>query len=364
MNIITTHYKVIIVRLTAIGTQVKTISGFEKNYLIFYIVIFLLPFYTLSQDTTSEKETTLINTVNGTIDADNLGLVLSHEHIMSNFGSNVDSTSIYKEKELFEQVIPYLKKLKAVGVQSIFDCTTAYFGRRVDLLKKISDATGIHIITNTGIYGAANDRYIPPLAYEADLETLSKIWIEEFENGIDGTKIKPGFIKLAFDSGTPSEIDKKLFEAGIRTHLKTGLTLAVHTGNNKEAAQKQLALLEKYNVHPSAWVWVHANAFEDDAFLMEVAKKGAWISLDGVNKNESLLYLERIKRFRKKGILHKILLSHDGNGFPRGGEIRKFDAITQNLVPVLLSNGFTEKEVRQLLVENPKGAYGLIAPYN
>ncbi len=344
--------------------QLKFFFATRKSRLISYAAVLIFPLYLFCQENTQNENTAFMHTVNGTIAVDSLGYVLSHEHIMSNFGSNIDSTSIYKEGKLFEQVIPYLKGLKAAGVQSIFDCTTAYFGRRVDLLKKISDATGIHIITNTGIYGAANDRYVPPMAYEVGLETLSKIWIEEFENGIEGTKIKPGFIKLAFDSGTPSEIDKKLFEAGILTHLKTGLTLAVHTGGNKEAAQTQLALLKKYNAHPSAWVWVHANAFEDVDFLLEVAKKGAWISLDGVKETESHKYLERIKRFRKTGVLHKILLSHDGNGFPRGGEIRKFDAISQNLVPVLLSNGFTENEVHQLLVENPKKAFGIITPNN
>ena len=332
----------------------------KKRTLKYFIAIFLLSFYSNCQEPITDKDSTFTNTVNETINAERLGYVLSHEHIMSNFGKEPDNVSVYDEAELFEQVIPYLKQLKLAGVHSIFDCTTAYFGRRVDLLKKISDSSGIQIITNTGIYGAANDKYIPQMAYGADAVSLSKIWTEEFEKGIDGTTIKPGFIKLAFDAGPPSEIDKKLFEAGLLTHLNTGLTLAVHTGNNPEAVRLQLALLKKYDVDPSAWIWVHADAMENNELLFEVANNGAWISLDGVNTASVQDYLERLKRFREQGLLQKVLLSHDGNGFPKGGEIRKFDAIPQNLIPMLISNGFTEKEVHQLMVENPKKAFGII----
>ena len=199
------------------------------------------------------RVTNQIHTVQGPINTSQLGLTLTHEHIMSNFGSDISETSKYDSLKLFNQVIPYLKQLKSYGVNSIFDCTTKYFGRNVDLLKMISDSTGLQIITNTGIYGAANDRYIPKFAYNAAINAISKVWIGEFENGIEGTKIKPGFIKLAFDNTTtPSKIDIKLFKAGIQTHLKTGLTLVVHTANNQEAVNVQTSLLNEYGVHPSA----------------------------------------------------------------------------------------------------------------
>ncbi len=39
-----------------------------------------------------------------------------------------------------------------------------------------------------------------------------------------------------------SEIDIKLFEAGVITHKNTGLTLAVHTGDNIAAIELQLQI--------------------------------------------------------------------------------------------------------------------------
>jgi len=291
------------------------------------------------------------------VEVDELKFALTHEHLMSNFGKDPSEASQYDETALLNQVIPYIRKIKSLGVNSIFDCTTAYFGRRVDLLKTMADSTGIQIITNTGFYGAANDRYVPEFAFEAAAEEISKVWIEEFEGDIDGTGIRPGFVKLAFDDGIPSEIDKKLFTAGILTHLNTGLTLAVHTSNNPEAADTQLKLLEQYNVSPNAWVWVHANQVEDVELLLMAASKGAWISLDGAKTSNVEEYIDKIDRFRSQNLLHKILLSHDGDGFPMGGEIRKFEAVPQNLIPAMLANGFTEKEINQIMVQNPKEAF-------
>ncbi len=325
-----------------------------KLFIIISVVAFLL---SCKNNNTSQFK---INTIHGTINSHELGLTLTHEHIMSNYGKEISETSSYDSLKLFNQVIPYLKKLKALGVHSIFDCTTEHFGRRVDLLKIISDSTGIHIITNTGFYGAANDRYIPKFAYSASAQSISEIWVDEFENGINGTKIKPGFIKLAFDNDMVlSNIDKKLFEAGILTHLKTGLTLAVHTRENIEAVKLQMKLLNKYNVHPSAWIWTHANKVEDNNILIDLANKGAWISLDGVKESNTSEYVERIKLFKQMNLLHKILLSHDGNGFPKGGDVRKFDAIFKNLIPELLKNGFTMDEINQVMIKNPKNAFGI-----
>ena len=291
----------------------------------------------------------------------NLGLTLSHEHIMSNFGGEPSYDPNYDRMQLFQQVIPYLKKLKALGVSTIFDCTTAYFGRDVKLLRELSDSTGIQIVSNTGFYGAANDRYIPAMAYEKSISDIAAVWIDEFQKGIDGSGIKPGFIKLAFDNGTPSAIDLKLFEAGIQAHLATGLTLAVHTGNNPEAVQKQMELLEKYQVAFSNWIWVHANKSPDDKILLDAAKRGAWISLDGCKSEHIPAYISRLQKFKRNNLLGNILLSHDGNSFPRGKAVRPYHTIPEELIEKLSEEGFTAEEINLLLVKNPWQAFAVVS---
>jgi predicted metal-dependent phosphotriesterase family hydrolase len=300
-----------------------------------------------------------VYTVNGPVNAVDIGFTLSHEHLMSNFGLPIEETDDYNEAELYRQVMPYAKEVNELGVHTLFDYTAAYFGRRVDILKKIADSTGMQIVTNTGIYGAADHRYIPAYAYRDTPEELAARWIDEFENGIDGTGIRPGFMKLAFDSGEPSDVEKKLFEAGVITHLHTGLVIAVHTGANIEAVQVQLEILERYEVSPEAWIWTHANWFQDTGYLLHVASVGGWISLDGVREDNMDEYIARLTAFREAGLLHKVLLSHDGDAWPMGGEIRPFHAISKYLVPLLLENGFSELEIEMLFAKNPGEAYGI-----
>lgn len=309
------------------------------------------------QENFTTKE--FIPTVNGKIDHQELGMTLSHEHIMSNFGGEANYDPNYDRTKLLNQVIPYLRKIRGLGIVTIFDCTTAYFGRDVGLLRELADSTGIQIITNTGFYGAAKDRYVPSLAFEKSIKEIADIWISEFEQGIDQTGIKPGFIKLAFDDGSPSAIDLKLFEAGILMHIATGLTIAVHTGDNPVAAQKQMDLLAKYEVSLDSWIWVHAHKIEDDKILLDAARKGAWISLDGFKSENVEAYIARLKLFKNHNLLDKILLSHDGNSFPRGKTIRPYEAISTVLLDKLSVNGFTPDEIRLLLERNPWKAFAI-----
>lgn len=298
-----------------------------------------------------------IFTVKGPVNPEDLGGSLTHEHIMSNFGAVPLEAGQYDERALFRQVIPYLRKLKSMGVNSIFDCTSAYFGRQPEILKTIADSTGLNIITNTGYYGAANDKYVPEFAIDASAVQIAEAWISEFENGIGDSAIKPGFIKLAFDDGAPSELDVKLFEAGVITHLETDMTLAVHTGNNKEAVEEQLRILNKYNVSLDNWVWVHASQLNDVEYLLKTASGGAWISLDGVKESNVQEYIEILKRFQAEKLLHRVLLSHDGNGFPGGGKIRPFTSVLEHLIPAMRDSGFTSQEVGQIIIHNPKRAF-------
>ncbi|MES2775605.1 MAG: phosphotriesterase [Bacteroidota bacterium] len=300
-----------------------------------------------------------IHTVNGKIKTADLGFSLTHEHIMSNFGAEPGLVSNYDTAKLFQQVFPYLRKVKLQGIHTIFDCTAAYFGRNVQLLKTISDSTGVNIVTNTGFYGASNDKYVPEFAKAATAEAIAAIWINEFDSGIDKTTIKPGFIKLAFDNGHPSDMDLKLFTAGVLTYKKTGLTLVVHTGNNIEAINEMMHILIEQNVQPNAVVWAHANKVESLEVLTNTALQGVWISLDGVKESSVDDYVKQLQFFKSNNLLHKILLSHDGNSFPGGGPVRQYDAIVAFLIPALKTNGFTDADIHQLMIQNPKKAFAL-----
>ena len=302
-------------------------------------------------------------TVAGPITPDQLGTCLTHEHLMSIFGDEPRYDPNYDEAALFAQVVPYLKHVKQLGAKSIFECTGAYFGRDVRRLQQLAQRSGVQIITNTGYYGAANDRYVPPHAYQESAQAIARRWITEFEQGIDGTDVRPGFIKIALDGGPVSAIDAKLVRAAALTHAATGLTMACHTGNNPEGARTALTILREEGVAPAAWIWTHANKVEDINALLPAARAGAWISLDGVRAPDEEEVFERhlryLKEFKEHKLLSQVLLSHDGNSFSRSESIRPYEAIFTALLPRLMEEGFTSAEVQRLMVDNPARAFAI-----
>ena len=308
-----------------------------------------------------------VMTVKGAVMPHELGSVLPHEHILVDFGGAATAgPHRYDFEEVYDFALPHLLKAKEAGVQTLIECTPAYIGRDVRLFRKLSDATGLNIITNTGYYGAGKDRFIPEHAYSESAKQIAKRWIDEWTNGIDGTDIRPGFIKTAFDSGPASEIDLKLFRAAALAHLQTGLTIATHTGGNTEAVETQLAILEEYGISPAAWIWVHAQNVELFEDLLPALEAGAWVSLDGVSESSLQKHLDLTLAARDAGFLPQMMISHDAGwyriGEPDGSpeKFRPYTTVHEKLIPMLKDAGLTQAEIDQLHQSNPQRAFSVL----
>ncbi len=244
----------------------------------------------------------------------------------------------------------------------MFDCTPSFLGRDVVLQKRLADESGLQIVTNTGYYGAVQNKYLPQWAFTETDEQLAERWIAEFENGIDGTSIKPGFIKISVDAPHLSVLHQKLVRAAAITHLRTGLTVCSHTGI-AVAAFEELNLLQKMKVHPSAFVWTHAQAEEDRSLHVKAAKMGAWVSLDGIGWGDFEKYATSIDNLKTAGFLNRVLISHDAGwykpGEKDGGSFTGFTNIFTQLLPILKNKGFSEIDISQLLVKNPAEAFAI-----
>lgn len=311
-----------------------------------------------------KKKEPYINTVNGSISSVQLGKTLIHEHFLVDFiGADKISFDRWNRVEVIEKVLPYLLEATQAGVKSVFDCTPDFLGRDVKLLKMLSEQSGIQIIINTGYYGAVGNKYLPPWALSETAEQLAKRWINEFKNGINGTSVKPGFIKIGVDADGPlSEIHKKLVHAAAITHLKTGLTICSHTGLAK-AALEQLEILKSMEVHPNAFVWVHAQAESEKSYHLNAARQGAWVSLDGIGWGDFDSYTDSIMRLKNEGLLNRVLISHDAGWYkpdePSGGEFRGYTNIFSELLPRLRQKGFSESDFDTLLIINPAEALSI-----
>ena len=299
-----------------------------------------------------------------------MGKTLAHEHIITDFaGAEKNPDLIYQNTDASDKILPFLKELKRSGTNTLVECTPAYIGRNVLLLKQLSTASGLHIITNTGYYAAVGQKYIPRHAFTESTEQIAARWLTEWEEGIEGTDIRPGFIKLGVDGGPLKQIEKKLIRAAALTHLKSGLKIFIHTGD-AAAAWEEADLLMKEGIGAEAFIWVHAQNDTRGDTQVELAKKGCWISLDGVNEQAGALerYTDFITRMKSEGLLHKLLISHD-DGFAvekmggdsifspyQNGNTYPYNSIFTKLKPALLKSGISAEEFNSLVKENPAKA--------
>jgi len=241
----------------------------------------------------------------------------------------------------------------------LVECTPEWLGRDVALLQKLSAASGLQIVTNTGYYGAGKEKFLPKHAYTDSAKQLAARWIDEWKNGIKNTGIRPGYIKSGVDAYPLSDMQAKLVEAAALTHLSTGLTFGIHTGNGK-AALEELKIIEATGVQPSAWVWIHAQNETDRSIHINIAKKGGWISFDGFHKTVLGQYISFLKEMKAEKLLSKVLISHDAGwynvGTPGGGNYRAYAEVFSDLVPALKTEGFSEADIEQVFVKNPAAA--------
>ena len=300
-----------------------------------------------------------VMTVLGPVSREKLGFTLTHEHILVDFvGAENIRSGGYDYDLVSARALPHLMELKNLGMDTMVECTPAFIGRDASLMKRLSEATGINLITNTGYYGARDGFFVPEAAQAMSPRQLATIWIHEARNGIGNTGILPGFIKTAVNPGPLGELDQKLIKASAIAHRETGLTIHSHTGKTPISAYQQIEILKEQGIHPSAWVWVHATGVQDLDDLRPAFEAGAWVSFDNLRPNQQSA--ERMLRCllyaRNNGWLGQVLVSHDAGWFdpakPDGGEHRPYTGFWTHLLPVAEKAGIDAADLELITRKN------------
>lgn len=315
----------------------------------------------------------VVMTVCGPVAPERLGRTLPHEHVVVDFiGADRISPGRYSTGEAFELILPHLTRLRESGTHTLVECTPAYLGRRPDFLLRLARASRMHVVTNTGWYAAVQGRYLPREAREWEVERIAGHWLDEWNRGIEGTGIRPGFIKLGADAGPLSDVAARLLRAAARVHQDAGLRIFLHSGDG-ETARDAVRILDAAGVAPSALAWVHAQN-DPGPIQVELARQGAWISLDGFSlaPTSVVRHVEALTLHRDSGTLGRVLVSHDDGWLVDGeapsgnrltlfanGNVTPYTAIENRLLPQLLGRGFTPEDMDRIRRRNPQAALAL-----
>lgn len=220
-----------------------------------------------------------ITTVLGPVSADSLGRVLPHEHILGANGRGLSLKLVVDLPPVDEIRAQHLPLLTALATEH--DCRTLVessptgLRRRedVELWRELSRATGVHIVACTGYYTGA---LRPSTFAEQSAAAIAEGMIAEATDGILGTGVRAGIIKIAvdaFDAG-----DRKLCQAAAIAQRQTGLSISTHTCS-PDVRRSVLDFLEGAGVPPERIYLGHA---DDNATLPELlylARRGCNVLL-------------------------------------------------------------------------------------
>ena len=302
-----------------------------------------------------------IPTVLGEIEINALGETLCHEHVIC---VNPTFYLAFGEKwfpreKVIERAVKLFKQAKEeCGISTIIDGTPIDLGRDIEMIKTVSEQSGVNILVSSGIY--YNEE---AFLQGKKAETLAGFFIEECQMGIAGTNVKPAILKCATGRLGVTEINKTLLIAMAITQTETGLPIFAHNEHAIKTPYEQLKIFEKNRVDFEKLVIGHCSDCYDIEYLLDLLKNGCYLGFDRIYPSMYEKQAETIAKLTYKGYEDKLLLSHDFFAFIDFGDTdfekqqssaRDFTTVHKKLIPALEKLGVKKETLKKFTVDNPK----------
>jgi phosphotriesterase-related protein len=301
----------------------------------------------------------LITTL-GPKNADELGLLLPHEHVFVDL--RTPDQPGYAEADAADVIAlmaPELERAHEAGVTAIVECSTVGVGRRADILRAVSEATRFPLVLPTGIY---REPWIPAWAHRASEDELHDWMLRELTEEIESTGVPAGWIKLSAGDDGLTAAETKILRAAGRAAAATNGAIGSHTVKGR-VVRDQLGILESVGHAPDRFIWIHTQAEPDVELHLEMARRGAWIEYDAIGSADfdDAFFVGRVARVLDAGLGERLLLSQDRGSFdpaqPHGGTPRPYTHLTDRFLPALRDAGADDATIAQLTRTNPFDAF-------
>jgi phosphotriesterase-related protein len=301
----------------------------------------------------------LITTL-GPKSADDLGMILPHEHIFVDLGPIAEENW---RAATAEQVIPVMKpQIEAIqrqGITALVECTPMGVGRRADIDRAVSAATGLPVVVPTGIY---REPWIPGWAMQASEDELAEWMTRELTEEIEGSGVQAAWIKVSAGDDGITPLETKILRAAAKAGRATNAVIGSHTIRGR-VVRDQLDILEAAGYTAERFIWIHTQNEPDFELHLEMARRGAWIEYDAIGSDsfDDSWHMDHIRRVLDAGFGGHLLLSHDRGWYdpskPGGGVPRPFTHLVDSLLPKLREAGIDDATIRQLTQHNPFRAF-------
>lgn len=301
----------------------------------------------------------MIQTVRGPIDASDLGVTMCHEHFAVDLaGVRQDADSAFGDSELVRSEIGIARE---TGVKSFIEVSCADIGRDPRALRDIAEALDINIVCSTGFY---LDVYHPDWVRKASVEELEAFFMREFDEGIDGTGIKPGVIGEVAgeqDMLTPSE--RRVMTASGRVAARVGCAVTTHCQMGGMAFE-QADILQSEGMRAEKIVLGHLDLADDMDYYERILSTGVNIGFDTCGKVAYLSDERRVANLIelvKRGYAGQIVLSTDisrKSYMTRNGGFG-YARVMNFVVPALRAAGVERADIDRMLIGNPARVFDI-----
>lgn len=338
-------------------------------------------------------------TVEGPVDPSALGVTLVHEHLHVdarpllagvhayagsgaaaitsenaaearwNPGTSPDNYDLTDVDLVSEELAPFV----AAGGRTVVDVTPVGLGRSPAALRRIARAAGINVVMGSGFYLEPTH---PQSVRDTTPEQLAAGIVEEFRAGVDGTGIRPGIIGELGTGTVLHASEAKVLRAAAWAQAAVGAPISVHLHPWSAIGHDVLDVLLAEQARPERIVLGHLNTAAGDLrYVRSLLERGVFGAFDLLGFDHSLLGLGRyppsdhavvatIHQLILDGYGERLLVSQDVGVRTRlhrfGGW--GYDHILRHVVPLMRGQGFGDKDVARLLVDNPRQVLALASP--
>jgi phosphotriesterase-related protein len=334
---------------------------------------------------------TQVMTVRGPVDPQDLGVTLMHEHLFIDLGHLWDPPVQEWQKALVDaeptlatrgllQVDSYVSRrnltlddleltvaelgpFHELGGGTIVDLTTTGIKPAPASLREVSERSGVHIVSGCGYYTGAT--HPPEVGALSEPELLDHL-LDEIENGLGGTGVRPGIIGEIGTSAPIKPDEEKVLRVAAAAQKRAGLAINVHVAIFGRQALRALEVLEAAGADLGRVVVSHLDELIDLDHHRAVLRTGAHVEYDcfgsetyydnsGQAEPSDRERVDALITLLDEGWSNRLVISHDictkiqllrYGGFGYGHILR-------SIVPRLMRRGVDEGTIRTLLVDNP-----------
>ncbi|MEU6710534.1 aryldialkylphosphatase [Nonomuraea sp. NPDC046802] len=289
----------------------------------------------------------LLRTVTGPVRAAAInGPVLPHEHLRTDMrwavGIDSDPHRWLDEETTVTAELRELRQSEQLGLVVELSCMG--MGRDAATLARVAAGTRVPVIASTGLFAQPFTN-----VDDSDVDTLTRLLLEDILNGIDGTGVFPGVIGEVGSWGAElTRREERCLVAAAQASSQSRLPVATHGQNGLDL----LEILLGQNL-PGSRVAVGLSG-SDPATARKIAEAGAYVSLSSLGAGPDQAARTALALI-EDGHAERLLLS---TGLNRVSQVQRYGGpgyahLFHALLPRLREAGTGEDTIRLITHDNP-----------